>query len=427
MLRLAILLRSAPFLSLLVAFTLGTAVVAHAAAPPLSVPQATLDKALDCKGLAGSSREVVIFVHGTSETPAMFDWNWFRYADQRKWPRCSVALPEAATADAQTAAEYLAYGVRRVFALTGRRVQILGHSQGGMLPRWVLKYWPDTRAMVDDVVGLAASNHGTQVSKAPCASPDGCAESFWQQTIGSHFLEALNSGPETFAGISYTSAFTRNDEIVVPNQDAAGGSTALRSGAGRIANVLVQDICPGDGADHLAMGTYDSTAYAIAVDALDHDGPADPARVDRGACSAAFMPGVDPAAFPADYVSFVGAVANATGAARRVPAEPALRCYVKDSCPAASTARAKVRVTPNHLRAGRKTALKITGSVVYGDGRRVPATGSVVTFAGRRLDLDSKGRAHLTARFAKAGLRKAAISSPIAGAGHKTARVLPAR
>lgn len=35
---------------------------------------------------------------------------------------------------------------------------VLGHSQGGMVMRWSLRFWPDTRAMVADVIGMAGSN-----------------------------------------------------------------------------------------------------------------------------------------------------------------------------------------------------------------------------------------------------------------------------
>jgi len=425
MLRFDVLLRSALLVVILSLFLAASAGSADArSAAPLSVPQATLDEALRCERLAASSREVVLFVPGTSETPAMFDWNWFRYADQRKWPYCTVALPESGTADAQTAAEYVTYSIRRVFALTGRRVQVVGHSQGGMLPRWSLKFWPDTRRMVDDLVGLAASNHGTELSKAPCASPDGCAESFWQQTIGSKFLTALNAGAETFSGISYTAAFTRYDEIVVPNQDAATGSTALRSGAGQIRNVLVQDVCPSDTGEHLAMGTFDATAHAIAVDALDHAGPADPTHVESSVCARQFQPGVNPATFGTDVATYAAAVSAATGGARRVRSEPELRCYVTNTCPASQSARARVSVSPSHIRVGRTTTVKLTGYVDRGNGTRSAAPGAVVVFGGRRVELDSKGHGTMQVRFGGLGLQKAAISVATVGDGRKTVRVV---
>jgi hypothetical protein len=46
--------------------------------------------------------------------------------------------------------EYMAYAVQALFAMSARRIDIIGHSQGGMIPPWALRFWPDTRAMVDD-------------------------------------------------------------------------------------------------------------------------------------------------------------------------------------------------------------------------------------------------------------------------------------
>ena len=45
-----------------------------------------------------------------------------------------------------------------------------------------------------------------------------------------------------------------------------------------ITNIATQAVCPGDAYEHLTIGTIDPVAYALAVDALTHPGPADPAR-----------------------------------------------------------------------------------------------------------------------------------------------------
>jgi len=87
--------------------------------------------------------------------------------------------------------------------------------------------------------------------------------------------------------------------VVRPNLTDRG-SSSLRGGGANVTNVAVQDVCPADPAEHLAVGTYDATSYALARDALDNDGPADPARVDRAVCSRIFMPGVDATTFPTD-------------------------------------------------------------------------------------------------------------------------------
>ncbi|HVS41284.1 MAG TPA: lipase, partial [Candidatus Dormibacteraeota bacterium] len=79
--------------------------------------------------------------------------------------------------------------------------------------------------------------------------------------------------------------------------------------------------------EHLAVGTYDPVAYAIAMDALTHDGPADPARVSRDVCAQTFMPGVDPTRFPGEYADALGTIASELTNYPRVPAEPPLRSY----------------------------------------------------------------------------------------------------
>ena len=40
---------------------------------------------------------------------------------------------------------------------------MVGHSQGGMMPRYYLKFLGGT-AFVDDLVGMAPSNHGTTIA-----------------------------------------------------------------------------------------------------------------------------------------------------------------------------------------------------------------------------------------------------------------------
>jgi len=222
-------------------------------------------------------------------------------------------------------------------AQAGHRISIIGHSQGGMLPRWAFRFWPDTRSMVDDEIGLSPSNHGTLDADVVCLP--GCAPSFWQQADRSEFIKALNSSQETFPGISYTVAYTRLDEIVVPNLNEQG-SSALHGGGGDITNVAVQEVCPLDVSEHLAIGTYDNTAYALAVDALEHPGPADPSRIPSSVCLQPLMPGVNPATFATDELNSVAGVAGSVVSYPHVPAEPPLACYVTASCPGGAVAPA---------------------------------------------------------------------------------------
>ena len=398
---------------------------AGSSGPPLSVPQSDLAEALTCKRLAGATRQPILFVPGTGETPQMFDFNWLPYADSRGWPYCVVALPRSSMGDIQVSAEYVTYAIRRMAALTARRVQVVGHSQGGMLPRWSLRFWPDTRALVDDLVGLAPSNHGTDSAIAFCAALQGCPASVWQQRSDSNFMSALNRGAETFAGPSYTVAFTRFDEVVVPNQDAQTGSSALRTGTGARSNIRVQDVCPLDRADHFEMGTTDAAAWAIAVDALEHAGPASAGRIDRASvCLRPVMPGANPATAPADVLRLsLSAGANFVSAPR-LSAEPPLKCYVTNSCPARERASARLTITPQRVAARRRTSVTLRGTVVYASGRREVADDGIVAFAGRRIALGSDGVATVSVRFADPGTRRAVLTVPTVGRTTATLRVV---
>jgi hypothetical protein len=296
------------------------------------VPQDQLDSALTCNGnLAEGSRGPVLLAPGTAYSPkADFGWTWEPALNMLGIPWCVVALPENGMGDIQTAAEYVVNAIRTMHEAAGHRIAIIGHSQGGMLPRWAFKFWPDTREMVDDEVGLSPSNHGTLDADVVCQLA--CPASFWQQASRSEFLEALNDDQETFAGISYTVAYTRYDEVVVPNLNEQG-SSALHRGDGEIRNVAVQQVCPLDLSDHLAIGTYDPVAYALAIDAISHPGPADPSRLKgTPVCARLFMPGVNPLTFPVDEVSSLATIGASIASSKFIPAEPPLRCYATAGC-----------------------------------------------------------------------------------------------
>lgn len=201
--------------------------------------------------------------------------------------------------------------------------------------RWSRRWWPDTRAMVSDVVALAPTNHGSAIVKALCIG--GCAPALWQQIDTSNYVKALNSGQETFAGISYTNIYTHADEFVQPNLDDTGTSS-LHTGDGRITNEAVQDICPADTSEHLLVGTSDPVAWALGLDALTHDGPANPARIDAAKiCKQLFMPGVNPLTFAANLSDAGLQIAQGLTTAPKVSAEPELECYVYADCPIEST------------------------------------------------------------------------------------------
>ena len=309
---------------------IGPAAPAGAATgPALDVPAAQLAASLTCSGAAGGSGPTpVLLVPGTTLTAEVnYSWNYEKVFSRAGRPWCAVTLPHNAMSDIQTAGEYVVSAIRTLHVRAGRRISVIGFSQGGMVPRWALKYWPDTRAMVDDLVAIDPSNHGTLDAFAVCAV-GGCAPAFWQQRAGSKLLTALNKGAETYAGISYTSMYTATDEVVVPNLGPAA-SSALHTGAGRISNVLVQSICPVHVADHLIMGTTDPVGYALVLDALNHGGPADPSRISRAVCGEIVMPGLDPASVTVNFARLAAVVATQVALYPHVAAEPPLAAYAR--------------------------------------------------------------------------------------------------
>jgi hypothetical protein len=305
--------------------------------PKLSVPSAALAAALTCSGpLTNATIEPVLLNPATGVTPDQnYSWNYERAFTAQHRPWCAVTMPHHTLDDIQTAGEYLVYAIRTMHARAHRRIAILGHSQGGMSMRWALRFWPDTRSMVGDVIGMAATNHGTS-APAPCrVGVTSCLPADWQQAAGSKFISALNSRTETFPTISYTEIYTHTDEVVVPNSNDATAVSRLRP-ASNVTNVATQNICPFDIYEHLAIGTVDPVAYALVMDALTHAGPAAPSRISRSVCTKLYQPGVDPANAQM-YLQILAGVpgllsvslpdVNLVGAPE-VRAEPALRCYV---------------------------------------------------------------------------------------------------
>src|ERR1700761_3590908 len=185
------------------------------------------------------------------------------------------------TGDITQSAAELATFVTQVLSTTGAgKVDIVGHSQGGMMPRYYLKFLGGA-AKVQTLVGLAPSNHGTTldglatletelatvlpgISAALGSACEACA----QQIAGSSFMTTLNAGGDTVAGPTYTVIETRNDEIVTPY------TSAFLSGPD-VTNIVLQNVCPLDQTDHVGIAD-DTVALHLVLNALD---PARPQAV----------------------------------------------------------------------------------------------------------------------------------------------------
>ena len=171
-----------------------------------------------------------------------------------------------------SADELKAY-VQKVLDSTGAaKVSMVGHSQGGMMPRYYIKFLGGEQ-YVDDLVGIAPSNHGTRLIPAqnPIADllPGLICMACNQQAWGSSFLTELNADDETPGDVSYTQIESTLDEVVVPY------TSAFLTPGPNTTNITLQTKCPLTLAEHVLIPTARST-ISYTLDALAHPGPANP-------------------------------------------------------------------------------------------------------------------------------------------------------
>jgi triacylglycerol lipase len=253
-------------------------------APPLHTSRARLDAAVHCDAGARAGRHTVLLVPGTGATAdEAWSWNYESRLPRAGLGVCTVDLPDRALGNFAVSAEYAVHAARTAYRVSGRKIAVLGHSQGGLMAMWIAKFWPDVAAHATDVIGLAANVRGTQLANTLCVS-GACAPIAWQMARGSLVTDAATRAPLP-ATTSFTSIGSRTDEVVFPQPAVS----TLRGGR----TVMVQDVCPGRVVDH-GLLLADAVGYALVVDALRRPGPARPARVPRSVCSSVTMPGTDP-------------------------------------------------------------------------------------------------------------------------------------
>lgn len=156
------------------------------------------------------------------------------------------------TQDIPTSAQDIGAYIEQVLSATGAEaVDIVGHSQGGLLAR----YWINELGGEDYVhhlISLGAPHHGTtllgmlgnlltsetsqRMAAATIRRVFGAAG--MQQVMGSPVLETLAASPDTRPLIRYTNFATRNDSTVVPHENAFLST----EDSDLVKNIFVQDV-----------------------------------------------------------------------------------------------------------------------------------------------------------------------------------------
>ena len=238
-----------------------------------------------CRPSAAHPQPVVL-VHGTLEAPAL---NWAALAPTlANEGYCVYALTYGVNAlslngrfpgltDIPASARELRNFIDLVRFTTGAsKVDIVGHSQGGLMPHYYIERLGGA-SKVDDFIGLSPSNHGTTLSGitelGEALNILGLANSFIglfapslvQQEVGSDFQNSLFGDGDTVPGPEYTVIATNKDIVVTPY------SNGFLNGP-NVTNILIQDHCPADPTGHIGM-SFDSPTIQNVLNQLGPDSP----------------------------------------------------------------------------------------------------------------------------------------------------------
>jgi triacylglycerol lipase len=263
--------------------------------PALHESQTVLNNSLQCTPFTHTDKPPVLLVHGTFTSGfEQWDWTYLPLLANDGFDVCIVTYPDRGLGDMQISAEYIVNALRSIYAATGRKVAMVGHSQGGSMPRWALKWWPSARNAVDDYVMLAGANHGIVLGNLvsyvagiyplPILPVGLFPASFYQFAAGSHFVTVLNNGDEAPGAISYTSIYSGfYDELIEPITPVPTAALDWNNPPSNVVNILLQDTCPGRFVDHATIGLTDEMTYRLVVDAITHAGPANVSRAGGSA------------------------------------------------------------------------------------------------------------------------------------------------
>lgn len=313
--------------------------------PALETPIEKLDAALVCTPFANPDKPPVLLVHGTFTAGyEQWEWTYLPLLVERGFDVCFVTYPDRGFNDMQISAEYVVHALRRIRAESGRKVTMIGHSQGALMPRWALKWWPSAREAVEDFVLLAGPNHGTVISDLnpvallpldllPSLPLLGSPPALLQFRPSSQFIAALNAGDETPGEVDYTSLYTLFDELVQPALPVPTAALDFGQSNPRVTNLLLQDLCPGRLVDHLTIGLTDRLTFDLVVDAISNPGPADVTRAG-GAALCGLLPILPDQIVSPAAASALASILQQSAAAglpnlQFVTEEPALKPYAQ--------------------------------------------------------------------------------------------------
>ncbi|KAJ9364798.1 putative lipase [Paecilomyces variotii] len=207
-----------------------------------------------------------------------------------------VNIPSASLGDAQVNSEYVAYAINYISDVSSSNVTVLSWSQGGLDTQWALKYWPSTRDAVEDFIAISPDFHGTIIQALVCPGFPSypCTPSIWQQGWDANFIKTLRDDDGDSAYVPTTTLYSTYDEIVQPMSGPSASAFLSDARDVGVTNNHLQTICANQpaGGYYTHEGVlYNPLAWALAVDAINNDGPGDPSRLNLSEiCSRSIPP-----------------------------------------------------------------------------------------------------------------------------------------
>ena len=196
--------------------------------------------------------------------------------------------------DAQQNAEFVAYAVNYIYGISNhRKPAVFSWSQGGIDAQWAFKYWPSTRSRVTDLVAFSPDFHGTILADL-IAVGEPLPPAVLQQKYNSDFITTLRANGGDSAYVPTTTVYSGFfDEIVEPQQGTNASAFILDARRKGVSNNEVQAVCPpgsAGGSFYTHEGTlYNPLGFALAVDALKHEGPGRSSRLNLATVCAPYL------------------------------------------------------------------------------------------------------------------------------------------
>jgi triacylglycerol esterase/lipase EstA (alpha/beta hydrolase family) len=237
-----------------------------------------------CRPAAAHPRPVVL-VHGTGDSK---DYTWRVLGPQLvEHGYCAFSLTYGVLPTApvvkdvvggltpveSSATELKSFVDKVLLATNTRKVDIVGYSQGTMLPTYYAKFL-NGRNKIDAYISLAPLWDGTNplgignaftmlrlLGLGAALGSIGDCIACPEMLTGSDFLKEIKEGGIFLPEITYTNIVTQHDGVVWPYTSGLGTGP-------NVTNVVLQDTCPEDEVNHVGL-VIDPNALGHVFNALD--------------------------------------------------------------------------------------------------------------------------------------------------------------